>query len=512
MLEVRPYASIKFGVTLLRGSVGRFSRIAQPGCPAASRLFGQIHALLAVLLLVLSALAGARTQVYDLTILTGAAWLGGSMLAVVALRALSSRVTSVLRFLLITATAFAATRLLWIYLCRTLPASDFAFYFDFARTLARLDSLDSMWRGNYLSAWGYPVILAPLLALFGEHVYVAKALNVFAGLALLLLMYAWAALTFSAEGARVAAMLLVLWISNLAFTSVVASEHVGAALTVAVALLAARSMSSPHFSRIAALGAGLLGGAAFAVRSGAILMLLAAMLAYQVECRPLLNRLLLVTLMLSGFIGVTLLYRIGFQMIYDAPVRGQGAFNLLCGTNVAYRGEWNPEDAERWLAQPSPDEADRDAWEESLRRIRETPQAYFSLMRTKLVRQWTNGDWGVAWSLQNLAPSPHNDKLAAAAGPLSRAAQLHQTVVLALAGIGFWRSRRETGRTGVILLTSFLTAGILLHMVLETQPRYQFLYMPAVLIFAGRGLSARSHEPAVAAAGAPTAEIGAAER
>ena len=62
--------------------------------------------------------------------------------------------------------------ILWVFLVRTKPVSDFEYYHRIATQIAN----GGQW-GNIFTTVGYPIFLAPFYWLFGASIWVAKALN-----------------------------------------------------------------------------------------------------------------------------------------------------------------------------------------------------------------------------------------------------------------------------------------------------------------------------------------------
>jgi hypothetical protein len=299
-----------------------------------------------------------------------------------------------------------------------------------------------------------------------------------------MLLFKLTRVAFGQLAARVAAALMLAWPSQLFFTSVLATEHLGMLLGLAAVLCLAqrRDGASPQWWCFAAAGVLIVAG--HAARPPLIILLpigLIGALAYRL---PLPRKLMGPGALLVTFFAAYWSYGAVLQGVYGASPSRSGAFNVLMGTNFEWVGYWNSDDAGAFTAHDSLDEANRYAWREAARRVADNPLGFAGLMVRKSVRTWAREEFGVVWTLESARQTDAGLVRAAHYWCLS-----FHLLVLVLAAIGCLAPRCRITSAGAAQLAGIVLVAVLLHAVTEAQDRYHYVFSPILLAFAGAGVA-----------------------
>lgn len=357
---------------------------------------------------------------------------------------------------------FFLSRLLWILLVPTEPASDFATYYRFGGIFSSFSPLsfavESQSTNMTMQPWGYPFVLAVAFAIAGQSVLIAKLLNVVVGVATLILLWRLAHKLAGKTIAFVTSLLFLCWPAQLMFTSVLASEHLALLMILAgfLSLLSRR------------LG---LAGIFIALAATFRLPCAVALPTMALGAQPI--RRLFYS---AGFFFLAFALYIGlmYAIYREAPI-SRGGFNLMLGANYEAGGRWNTEDSAMYATFTSPD---RDARAVAWERIKSSPPRYFVLMLEKILTLWSTEDFAANWS--------------SVSNPTVRTvSNIYYYILLATALMGLVVAKEI--RRKLLPLATYAGLVSILHSIAVTDPRYHYVAMPAVLLASAWGLVALGH-------------------
>jgi 4-amino-4-deoxy-L-arabinose transferase-like glycosyltransferase len=375
------------------------------------------------------------------------------------------------------------TGILLVAFVPTIPFSDFASYLKLACRFATGEPLPPVENARFFQAWGYPVALAPFMAMFGNPLLVAKVLNIVMGCGSLLLLVAVATRAAGRRVGLLTGLLFLAWPARVLLVTVVASEHLALLLTLACMLCLIRVLDGRGHPWRWALLAGVFGAASAAVRPASGVSLPAGVLAILLTRSAddtFRARLARVACVVAGFVVTTLIYLASLHAIYGRTPPAVAWWSLMAGTNAQTNGMWNREDIRRFGSYADLGEANRFARQEALRRITADPAGYLRLVCRKVRVLWETIDPNCA--LAKLEPSRVSGWLEHHRGHIWGGAQfLHVGgLILALVGLGLvWRQGLSPGMALLLLLT---LGGTAVHAVFETQARYHYVFAVTLLI------------------------------
>ena len=150
-------------------------------------------------------------------------------------------------------------------------------------------------------------------------------------------------------------------------------------------------------------------------------------------------------------------------------------------------------------------EADAKEW--NWKDPRETNRRGIQLARERLLAMWKRGYWQlpalairkfpIVWSTEETSYDANYQEsegskpwIALYRNDFRAAGQYFHALVLALASVGFWRSRRSAG---LALVSGILIGFVLIHLVIEADDRYHFPVLPIMAIAAGAAFISRKH-------------------
>lgn len=459
---------------------------------AAESPGGESHAGAAALVvglgivLALFALASAREA------LPSGRWVGallawlvtGGVVASVSLLGRTKLLQSDRRLLALVGVLFVVSRLAWVWAVPIEQVSDFRTYHDLAVRLAEAEPLGAVTYNDVLRPWGYPFALAGAYSLVGPRVFVGQMANVVFGLMTLVLLFRLTSAVFGRLAARVAVALMLAWPAQLLFTSVLASEHLGALLGLAavVCLTPRRDDAGSRWWRFAAAGGLIV--AANAVRPPLIILLPIGLVCALANRLPARRRVAAAGALLATFVAGYLSYGVATERVYGASPSRSGAFNALMGTDFEWVGHWNPDDARRFAAHDSLEEANRWAWREAARRVADNPLGFVRLMVRKSLRTWAREEFALVWTLESARQTDPTLVEAVRNWCLS-----FHLLILVLAALGCLLPRCRVSSAGAAQLAGILLAAVLLHALTEAQDRYHYVFSPLLLACAGAGLA-----------------------
>ncbi len=376
----------------------------------------------------------------------------------------------------------AGLRLAWIALIPIAPESDYATFFEMAQTLAA-----GAWQPNSYG-WlykgvGYPLFLAPLLALHFDALLTIRLANVLLQLGTVFCVWLLGRRLFgptaALAGATTAALFPGLWL----YVPLVTSEHLAILLLVAIALLLC---DTGHRWRVGV--AGVLAAALVFTRPAflALPLLVALAAACSRGTRGAVTRLCWFVLGAAVVFGpIALLNR-----AQNAPVLpvGNSGWQLWLVNNERSTGAWFPAiDADDYPFKGLAI-SDRDApmlraaqRKLALQFIAANPRQALAGAVLRHQLNWSNDRMGVYWTVER-APKDAASHIPSVERMYALADYYH-LAVLALAAVASARFARRTDLLiAVILPLAYMVA---LYSVAEGNDRYHVPALPLLCVLAG---------------------------
>jgi hypothetical protein len=390
-------------------------------------------------------------------------------------------------FLLLAAFIFLVSRVSWILIVPTTPVSDFLGYDLLANLFKTGRPFQVSW--PYLTySLGYPLVLGGWYNLVGNSLFLAKVLNLIFGLASLLLVYRLSVRIDQTIG-RLTTLFFALWPAEMAFTSVLASEHLALLLVLGSLIFLFAALDQKDISKSNAFLSGVLLGLGFLVRAPVGITLPAGALAFMTCSQSIKSRLSKTALLLAGFSMIYLLFLVGMRWVYQITTLPQGYSTILSGSNFASDGGWNEKDGIRFTSYPNIQEANQYAKQEVIRRITSNPINYFLLMFKKVLRTWGDETYGVMWSKYPLGTPSWPKIIPKLSAFTSLASQYFHIFLLLLAITAcYFIITKGCMRIEFSLLIYLLLGDMALHTIFEAQARYHFWLEPCLIMIACVGL------------------------
>jgi hypothetical protein len=373
------------------------------------------------------------------------------------------------------------------------PASDFEWYFDAARSIAAGNGFTD--KGILTAFWpvGWPGFLGGLLWVFGPHVWVGQWANLLLSVGVIGLTAMVGRRMFPGNPAWKLAILLIAVLPNqIAYVPLLSVEIFFEFLL----LLAFVLMSAGEL-----LVSGLVFGVAALTKTQALFV--PAVLAL-----PLLRgepRRWVRTVVVIGvaMVVVILPWTIRNDLLFHAfiPVSTNGGYTLLTGNNPSAQGRYNAEDS--LVTELSKDPADqvamdRVARERAMTWIGAHPMGFVRLIPLKIWRLWA-GDGEAEWLYQ--AGYAGYDTYAWLFRLVRVVNQAAYWLVLGLAAASvpaMWRRRRSLPPwcwSGWAAIGYFTVISV----VFSGQSRFHFALMPFIALYAAWGIVAWRGKPEAAA-------------
>ncbi|MBN2447541.1 MAG: glycosyltransferase family 39 protein, partial [Phycisphaerae bacterium] len=394
------------------------------------------------------------------------------------------------RFIVIAVVVFVLTRLAAVLLVPTLPVSDFESYRMLARLMVTGQPLPQPTE-QFFFAWGYPLVLAPLIAAFGDSLLAAKLFNVVVGLVSLPLIWPIAYRVGGMPVARAAVLLYVLWPAQLFMTPVLASEHLALLLSLIYLLCVLWLIEGRRVVLASIVGVASL-GLACAIRPALGVLLPIGLVMFFTIRRGvwLRSAILPAVALVGGFAGTQFGYRALLSGVYGGTPPTVAWWNLMVGLNYDARGRWNQQDAEPFFAYPTLDESNQYARGVVWQRLTTRPYLHPNLVRRKLELLWGDNYYGVWWSTGKMADGAMAKWIEANRHHLYTWSQIGHIAGLVLCAMGVFPFIRQRSDAATLMLLLIL-AGSALHSVFETQTRYSHVFTLGVIVFAAAGLAGR---------------------
>lgn len=393
------------------------------------------------------------------------------------------------QFLLLSTVIFAVLRILWLLSLRTVPDIDFATFDYIAALLSKYRPIHEPLSMYFLlPAWGYPLFLGVWYSLVGQTLFAGKLFNLLLGIASVPLIYIVSRQIAGTLIARMTTILFVLWPTQIMMSSVLASEHLAIFFIMLAFCFLLKETEKHHWRNIAVSAIFL--ALAYTVRHASIAVLPAAILFLLISSKSAkIPRLKTASALTVSFLAVYALYLAGMTLVYHVTPLGQGLFNLLVGTNVAAKGHWNMEDQEKYFSYGTFPEANVYAKKEVLRRVVSDPGGIVQLMGQKSILTWWNGTYGFYWSTLKVADHhPLTAKILDNKLIFEGIAHYFHLLVLLSCTVGYLSLYSDVNILKYLPIFLVLLCGTGLHMIVETQYRYNYVMIPFLLVIAARGI------------------------
>ncbi|MBN2885133.1 MAG: DUF2029 domain-containing protein [Chromatiaceae bacterium] len=368
-------------------------------------------------------------------------------------------------------------RLGWVTLYPAAPASDGAIYLGLAQRLANGEDYGgSGWRAYWPP--GYPLLLTPLVALFGTGREMLIGLNLALFVATALTLSRLAGHLAGALAARLAPALIALWPTHIALSGLPEKEY---PLILLVSLLCLLWLEQP--ARLArAWLAGLLLGLAALMQPSLLVLPLALLLGDLIEARPARQLGARLALLLLGMALVVGPWTLRNWLVLDAFVliSTNGGDNLYRANNPLATGGFMRR-GEVDLSGLDELEANRRGAELALAWISEHPGDFLALALEKQMRFLGDDGTGVYASLRRGGLEVPEPVYRAWKG-LANLAWLLLWLLILAAALKRWRAPPALWPSPTLLLGLFALYG--LHSIFESNGKYHLPVLGLILALA----------------------------
>ncbi len=375
-------------------------------------------------------------------------------------------------------------RLIWAIAVPVEPVSDSNAYDTFAKNLANCQNYG--WDcDNPTAYWpvGTSFIYALLYRTFGHHYAPIVGLNLLLGLATIWLSMYLAERWFNRRVAVITGVLLALWVSQIQFVTVLASEPIFTFLIVAaLALWEAKGIR--FFLKAVLLGVVL--AAASYVRPTALLAPVLLMFLRYMKTKEILRSLASAVIMLTVMALLIAPWTLRNAQAFGRAVTisTNGGANLWMGNNPASSGGYMDLPPET----KGMNEAERDRYLKDLAiaHIKERPDLFAIRTVKRVVDTYSRESIGVAWNETGLSRRYGNWILL----PLKILNQLYWLPVLGLSLIGVFLCIQLNGWLAAMSNPSILFWGYFtaVNAVIVAQDRYHFPSIPMIGMLAAAAL------------------------
>ncbi len=375
-------------------------------------------------------------------------------------------------------------RLIWAIAVPVEPVSDSNAYDTFAQNLANCQSYG--WDCDHPTAYwpvGTSFVYALLYRSFGHHYAPIVGLNILLGLATIWLSMYLAEKWFHRRVAVITGVLLALWVSQIQFVTVLASEPIFTFLIVA-ALALWEAQSVPFLLKAIFLGVVL--AAASYVRPTALLVPILLMFLRYMKTKEILKSLASTVIMLTVMALLIAPWTLRNAQAFGRAVTisTNGGANLWMGNNPASSGGYMDLPPET----QGMNEAERDRYLKDLAiaHIKERPDLFAIRTVKRVVDTYSRESIGISWNEAGLSRRYGSWILL----PLKILNQLYWLPVLGLSLIGVVLYIQVNGwltaiRNPSLLFWGYFTA---INAVIVAQDRYHFPSIPMIGMFAAAAL------------------------
>ena len=351
-----------------------------------------------------------------------------------------------------------------------------------------------------LWAPGYSLTLAALFRLPGDDVAAARALNVAAGLALLVGVYYLGSRLWNARAGLLAAGIMALFPSHVFFASLVLTESLFAAMAVGLLALALAWTMKPEVAPWKLVGLGLAAGALAMVRPEGVVFVAVIVLAWLAVHRSWRLVARYTALLLVGIAALVVPWSVRNAIQLDAPVLGTTGLGQVLVQAHHPAADGFPEfwiASELWnrhAAVPLPEREVRvnnTGVRESFTYAVEHPGRELALVPQRLAAFYRGDRGGVVWN----QVQDGDGRRALSAGWADSWGMLSDTYYYLVIGIGlgtlpFWLRRAR--RQHVLLAGPLLAYSAMWAFLFVGESRYHFTLLPIFALVAAIGLAALS--------------------
>ena len=336
---------------------------------------------------------------------------------------------------------------------------------------------------------GYPFILAGIYKAFGYNVLGAKILNVVAGAATCLLIYALGARVLNRKAGLLGALIFALFPSAVQFTALIATESIFPVIMLLLILLAIGFGRQQDVSPLKLLALGALAGLASLVRSEApvlLAMIFIAWIATRFSWRRFFGH---GALMAIGAVAVIAPWTVRNALVMDAfiPVSSAAGHTFLTGHRedpydpLAIFPEAELQEKYNYLPFPEREvKVEREAMKEGLEYMWGHPTEELQHLGEKFRQFYTDDSDALRWVNGKPEPLPLSaDEYNTWRTITDR--YYYAIMALFVISIPFWISFRDYNRLLLVLVIVGWNAA---HLVFFPGPRYHAPLAPLFSLFA----------------------------
>ncbi len=381
-------------------------------------------------------------------------------------------------------------RLAWVMAIPTVPVSDFKSFVQVAGNV--LDGEPHKWPAQHL---GIVMQLVGALAVSGRSLLAARVVNVLWAVPTVVALLALGRRTVGEAGARVAVVLFALWPADIMLRGTFTTEIGFVPLYLGTLVLVIDATRTPRpLPRLALAGVLLAAGDAFRT-VGALLVVVAVgwlVVRWRRPWRQVVVGVAVLGVTWAAFSAVRapVARSLGFDTEW-----GWLAGNVLMGSNIEARGQWNQADSGRFyeaLGGPghrSGSRALRIAVGVAAQRALDRPWETLRMQLEKLSIVWSDDGYGAHWSTLELSDPAMNARMEWWRPRLLAISQYAYVALLALALAGAVIGlRRQMPPRDLVLPLLVVLAFVAVHVVLEAQSRYHYPWTFPLLLLAGWGV------------------------
>jgi 4-amino-4-deoxy-L-arabinose transferase-like glycosyltransferase len=392
-----------------------------------------------------------------------------------------------------------ALRVAWIALSDARPVgADTHWYHTVAQGFAEgkgIGNADDLSIPTALFPPGYPVALGIAYRVFGHGLWVGQALNVFASLGTIVLIYVIARMEFDKTTAASGALVFAVLPSQAMFPQLLVSEPLFTLmLTAIVGMLLMAHRGPPERAAHLLTTAGLLAGAAALVRSQAIVLIPVVTVWWVASHRTRsIAQLTPALLFVVAVAAVVLPWTARNWAQMGSPpvlVSSNLGWDAVIGHNPNADGGWNQpgnyflDTIETPLPQRETEineKGIRRAWDYA----RSHPRREISLSVKKAYRLWRTDDDAVWW--QEIGMKPYlSETERSTMRYICNGAYYGAVLLMALGLAVSWRRARPFWVFAMVLVAGWTAS----HAVIFTENRFHYPLLPLLAIGAGAGLAA----------------------